>query len=84
MSFLKFNQFLLTNFVCLYSKEIGLGLPSVTPSSAGLNLASQLIKSLGSSVRHHGKRAQRPKATNALGNTFSGILGATPVQDQKE
>ena len=79
----KLNQFLLSKFVCLYSFKLGKDLPSVAPSSARVNLVSQLIKSLGSG-QHHGERARRQKAINALGNPLSWLLGATPIQDQKE
>ena len=41
--FYKFNQFLLSKFVYLYSYKIGKDFPSVAPSSAGVNHESQLI-----------------------------------------
>lgn len=79
-----FKQFLLTQFVCLYSYNLfRLVTPTVAPSSAGCNIISQLIKSLGSR-RQHGKRARRPEATHALRNSLSRILGATPIQDQEK
>ena len=79
----KFNQFLLSKFVCLYSSKIGKDYPSVAPSSARVNLIRQLIKSLGSG-QHNGKRARRPKAINAFPDPLSWLLGATLIQDQKE
>ena len=80
----KSNRFLLSQFVYLYSSRlIGVDCPSVAQSSAGVDLTRQLIKSLGS-WQQHGQRARRSKDFDALGNSFSRLLGTTPIQDPKE
>ena len=82
--FLKSNRFLLSYFVCLYSLEtLGIDNPSVAQDSAGANLIRQLIKSLGSCIRH-GQGAGRKKVFDALGNSFPRLLGAATIEDQEK